>query len=220
MGKVLMSQPRVPYLLGHAEIASLFAVERQTSQKWRTEGTLPEPDLVASGNPYWLLTTVLQISSDGDRRAGQQRLAAYRAGIPEGYEVQDREHLPVILGIQEVGRVLGKDTQAVSRWRNRRRIAEADLMLSGSPLWLLETILADAEQRQRTIVPAAVEDLRAGQRAPQKPRGRRHSPPAAPPPQEPLPAARAFSAADQTAATEFLASVLAQGHSVVIKPQR
>ncbi|AKH86876.1 hypothetical protein AA958_18715 [Streptomyces sp. CNQ-509] len=214
-----MSQARVPYLLGHAEIASLFTVERQTSQKWRTEGTLPEPDLVASGNPYWLLTTVLQISG-GDREADQQQLATYRAGIPEGYDVQDREHLPVVLGIQEVGRVLGKDAQAVSRWRNRRRIAEADLILSGSPLWLLETMLIDARQRQRTIVPAEVARLRAGRRAPQKPRGRRQYTPAAPPPREPLPGARAFSAADQPAAAEFLASVLAQGYSVVIKPQR
>ncbi|MEU1413720.1 hypothetical protein [Streptomyces sp. NPDC005731] len=219
MGKVLMHQARVPYLLGHAEIASLFGVERQTSQKWRTEGTLPEPDLVASGNPYWLLTTVLQISG-GDRQADQQRLAAYRARIPGGYDVQNREHLPAVLGIQEVGRVLGKDAQAISRWRNRRRIAEADLILSSSPLWLLETILADAQQRQRTVVPAAVARLRAGQRTPQKARGRRQHTPTAPPPQEPLPSSRAFSAADQTAAVEFLTSVLAQGHSVVIKPQR
>ncbi len=213
-----MSQARVPYLLGHSEIASLFTVERQTSQKWRTEGTLPEPDLVASGNPYWLLTTALQISG-GDRQADQRQLAAYRAGVSEGYDVQDREHLPVVLGIREVGRVLGKDAQAVSRWRNRRRIAEADLILSGSPLWLLETILTDARQRQRAVIPAEVARLRAGQRTPQKPRGRRHNTPGAPPPQNPLPAARAFSAADRTAAAEFLTSVLDQGYSVVIRPQ-
>lgn len=212
-----MSRARVPYLLGHAEIASLFGVERQTSQKWRTEGTLPQPDLVASGNPYWLLTTVLQIGG-GDRQADQGRLADYRAGIPGGYEVQDSKRLPVLLGIQEVGRVLGKDAQAVSRWRNRRRIAEADLILSGSPLWLLETILADARQHQRPVVWAEVAELRAGRHAPQKPRGRRPDAPAAL--RAPLPPARAFSAADRTAATEFLASVLAQGYSVVIKPQR
>ncbi|WP_345674226.1 hypothetical protein [Yinghuangia aomiensis] len=219
MGKVLMSQARVPYLLGHAEIASLFRVERQTSQKWRTEGTLPEPDLLASGNPYWLLTTVLQISGS-DRQADQQQLAAYRARIPKGYDVQDRKLLPVVLGIQEVARVLGADARAISRWRNRRRIAEADLVLSGSPLWLLETILADARQRERAVVTAEVARLRAGQRTPQKPRGRRQTPPTAAPPQQPLPAARTFSATDQTAAGEFLASMLAQGYSVVIQPQR
>ncbi|WP_431897576.1 hypothetical protein [Nonomuraea sp. bgisy101] len=215
-----MAQVRVPYLLGHAEIASLFRVERQTSQKWRTEGTLPEPDLVASGNPYWLLTTVLRISGVGDRRVDEGQLGAYKAASPHGYVLQDDEQLPAILGIQEVGRVLGRDAQAVSRWRNRQRIAEADLVLSGSPLWLLETILADAQRRQRPVVTAEIAMLRAGQRAPQKPRGRRSSnPPVVRPPQELLPAARTFTSADQAAAVEFLASVLAQGYSVVIKPQ-
>ncbi|MET8856900.1 hypothetical protein [Streptomyces sp. NPDC004579] len=162
---------------------------------------------------------MLQISG-GDREADQRQLAAYRAAIPAGYDVQNREHLPAVLGIQEVGRVLGKDAQAVSRWRNRRQIAEADVILSGSPLWLLETILTDARQRQRTVVPAEVAGLRAGQRTPQKPRGRRPYTPVAPPLQEPLPGARTFSPADQTPAAKFLASVLAQGYSVIIKPQR
>ncbi|MFD7013695.1 hypothetical protein [Streptomyces sp. NPDC059928] len=215
-----MSQARVPYLLGHAEIAALFTVERQTSQKWRSEGTLPEPDLLASGNPYWLLMTVLHISGDGDRQVDQQQLTEYRASIPHGYEVQAKERLPVILGIQEAGRVLGHGAQAVSRWRNRRRIAEADLVLSGSPLWLLETILADAPQRQRTIDQAEVAKLRAGQRGSQKPRGRRTRPPAVSPSQKPLPAAQTFTAADQAAAAEFLTSVLAGGYSVTITAQR
>ncbi|MEU8276582.1 hypothetical protein ACFYOK_20020 [Microbispora bryophytorum] len=215
-----MAQVRVPYLLGHAEIAFLFRVERQTSQKWRTEGTLPEPDLIASGNPYWLLSTVLRISGVGDRQVDERQLGAYKATIPHGYVLQDNEQLPVILGIREVGRVLGRDAQAVSRWRNRRRIAEADLVLSGSPLWLLETILADAQHRQRSVVPAEIDMLRAGQRAPQKPRGRRSgNPTVVRPPQEVLPAARTFTAVDQAAAVEFLASVLAQGYSVMIKPQ-
>jgi hypothetical protein len=214
-----MAQVRVPYLLGHVEIAFLFRVERQTSQKWRTEGTLPEPDLVASGNPYWLLATVLRISGVGDRRIDEGQLGAYKAAIPYGYVVQNDEQLPVILGIQEVGRVLGRDAQAVSRWRNRQRIAEADLVLSGSPLWLLETILADAQHRQRSVVTAEIAMLRAGQRAPQKTRGRRSSNPGvARRPKEVLPAARTFTGADQAAAEKFLASILAQGYSVVIKP--
>jgi hypothetical protein len=214
-----MAQVRVPFLLGHAEIASLYRVERQTSQKWRTEGALAAPDLVASGNPYWLLATAMWLDGVGDRHVAQDRLTSYKASIPRGYDVQDKQDLPVILGIQEVARVLARDAQAISRWRNRRQIVEADLILSGSPLWLLETILADAHERQRTIVPAEVAKLRAGQRAPQKPRGRRRGTPTAPPHHEPLPAARTFTLANQAAAAEFLSSVLAQGYSVVIKPQ-
>jgi hypothetical protein len=215
-----MVQARVPFFLGHAEIAFLYRVERQTSQKWRSEGTLGEPDLIASGNPYWLLGTVLELSTESDRLVDQERLAAYKDKIPGGYVLHDQDQLPVILGNQEVGRVLGRDAQAVSRWRNRQRIAEPDLVLSGSPLWLLETIVDDARQRQRDLVASEVSALRVGQRPPQKPRGRRRAPAATRPSREPMPAARTFTAADEAAAAEFLTSLLAKGYSVVIKPQR
>lgn len=214
-----MAQARVPFLLGHAEIAFLFRVERQTSQKWRTEGVLQEPDLIASGNPYWLLSTVMRLDGEGDRRVDTKRLTAYRASIPLGCDVTDKEHLPVIVGIQEAARVLGRDAQAVSRWRNRRSIVAADLVLSGSPLWLLETVLVDAQRRQRAVVSAEVARLRGGQRVPQKPRGRRTGTPVTRPEQEQPPAARIFSSADHLAAAEFLASTLAKGYSVVIKPK-
>ncbi|MFH9573815.1 hypothetical protein ACH4MG_25120 [Streptomyces sp. NPDC017454] len=214
-----MAEVRVPFLLGHTEIAFLFHVKRQTSQRWRTAGTLDEPDLIASGNPYWLLSTVMRLDGEGDRKADRERLATYKAGIPLGYDPEDKEHLPVVVGIQEAARVLGQDAQAISRWRNRQRIAEADLFVSGSPLWLLETILDDARQRERTIVNFEVAALRAGQRAPQKPRGRRPSTPEASPPRQPPPAAQTFTSADHGAAAEFLASVLAQGYSVTIKPR-
>jgi hypothetical protein len=214
-----MAEVRVPFLLGHAEIAFLFHVERQTSQRWRTEGTLDEPDLIASGNPYWLLSTVMRLDGEGDRKADHERLETYKAGIPLGHDLQDKEQLPVVVGIQEAARVLGQDAQAISRWRNRQRIAEADLLVSGSPLWLLETILEDGRQRQRTIVASEVTALRAGQRAPQKPRGRRPSPPEARPPRPAPPPAQTFSSAELGAAAEFLASALSQGFSVTIKPR-
>ncbi|MFI9548707.1 hypothetical protein ACIHAR_33110 [Streptomyces sp. NPDC052016] len=215
----LMADVRVPFLLGHAEIAYLFRVERQTSQRWRTAGTLDEPDLIASGNPYWLLSTAMRLDGGNGRKAHPERLATYKAGIPFGYDIENKEHLPVIVGIQEAALVLGQDKQAISRWRNRHKIAEADLLVSGSPLWLLETILDDARQRQRTIVASEVAALRAGQRAPQKPRGRRLSTPEANPPRQPSPAAQTFTSADHGAAAEFLASAMALGYSVTIKPR-
>ncbi|MBZ3904388.1 hypothetical protein [Streptomyces griseiscabiei] len=214
-----MAEVRVPFLLGHAEIAFLFHVERQTSQRWRTEGTLDEPDLIASGNPYWLLSTILRLDGEGDRAVDRDRLATYKAGVPLGYDLSEKERLPVVVGIQEAARVLGQDAQAISRWRNRQRIADADLLLSGSPLWLLETILDDGRQRQRPIVASEVTALRAGQRPPQKPRGRRLNAPVTRLSRQPPPAAQTFTNADHEAAAEFLASILAQGYSVTITPQ-
>ncbi|MFB7269631.1 hypothetical protein [Streptomyces sp. NPDC056244] len=215
-----MAAVRIPYLLGHAEIAALYGVKRQTSQVWRTDGTLPEADLVASGNPYWLLLTVLQLAGAGGREVTPQRLAEYKAGIRGGYDLERTERLPPIVGIKEVARLLGKDQQAISRWRNRRQIANADVILSRSPLWLLETVLADAAVRGRVVLPHEVELLRAGDHAPQKPRGRRPTPASAGHLKPGLPAARAFTNAESHAAAEFLAAVLAAGHAVVIRPKR
>lgn len=215
-----MAAVRIPYLLGHAEIAALYGVKRQTSQAWKTDGTLAAPDLVASGNPYWLLTTVLQLGGAGGREATLERLAEYKASVPGGYDLERAEPLPPIVGIKEVARLLGEEEQAISRWRNRRQIADADLVLSRSPLWLLETVLADAHARGRAVLLHEVELIRAGDHAPQRPRGRRTAPS---PPREQrtsLPAARTFTNAESQAAAEFLAAVLAAGHAVVIRPKR
>ncbi|MFD8590821.1 hypothetical protein ACFV1B_14945 [Streptomyces sp. NPDC059637] len=214
-----MAEVRVPFLLGHTEIAFLFRVERQTSQRWRTSGTLDEPDLIASGNPYWLLSTVTRLDGEGDRKIDRERLAAYKAGIPLGYDLGDKEDLPIVVGIQEAARLLGKDPQAISRWRNRDQFAKADLLLSGSPLWLLDTILDDARQRQRSIVNAEAAALRAGQRTPQKPRGRRPYTLEASPSRRIPPAPQTFTSADHSAASAYLASILSQGFSVTIQPR-
>ncbi|MGW2871323.1 hypothetical protein [Kitasatospora sp. NPDC001225] len=214
-----MAAKRIPYLLGHREIAELFGIKSQTSAKWRVDGTLGDPDLVASGNPYWLLDTVLGLDGSAGRHVAEQNLHTYEAGIPGGYRASSRDHLPVILGIQEVAQVLGTDQQAVSRWRNRKRIAEADLVLSGSPLWLLDTITADARERGRRLVTEEVKRLQAGERTAQKPRGRRIT--AGPrPSKRPLPAAQSFTSSEHDEAIAFVAEVLSEGHATVIRPKR
>lgn len=219
--KVLcMVAVRKPYLLGHTEIAALYGVERQTSQKWRADGTLAEPDLVISGNPYWLLTTVLQLGHDGAREVTEQRLAEYEASVPGGSRADFVEQLPVIVGIMEVAKILGRDKQTISRWRHRKQIAASDYELSGSPLWIIDTLLADAAARGRVVLQAEVERLGTGERGSQKPRGRRSVPPAPHPRRVPLPDARTFTSDQADEAASFLAAALAQGHSVVIRPKR
>lgn len=214
-----MAAARIPYLLGHAEIADLFGVERQTSQKWRVDGTLANPDVVASGNPYWLLDTALRLDGHAGRQATAQRLEQYQASIHNGYRVDDPKMLPVIVGIKEVAQLLGTDQQAVSRWRNRKQIAEADLVLSRSPLWLLDTIETDAQERGRAIAPDELERLRSGERAPQKSRGRREKA-AARPAKKPLPATRSFTNSEYDEIVTFVTKVLSEGHGVIIRPTR
>ncbi|GAA2991530.1 hypothetical protein GCM10020229_00070 [Kitasatospora albolonga] len=214
-----MAARRVPYLLGHAEIADLFGIERQTSAKWRVDGTLGEPDLLASGNPYWLLGTVLELDGHAGRHVTEDRLRQYKGKIPHGYRVDTPELLPTIAGIQEVALVLGTTQQTVSRWRHRKRIAEADLELSRSPLWLLDTITADATERGRSLVMEEIERLQAGERLAQKPRGRRA---VAEPrrPKKPLPEAQSFTSTEHEEALSFVTEMLAEGHTTVIRPKR
>lgn len=172
-GETLVMAAQLPYLVGHTEIAALFGIERQTSQKWRTDGILGEPDLIASGNPYWLLHTVLQLDGHSGREITERRLAQYKATIPGGYSFTDSKELPALAGIKEAALVLRVDERAIARWRNRRTIADEDLKLSGSPLWLLDTLIADAQARGRAVDAEAHARLLAGERLSQKPRGRK-----------------------------------------------
>ncbi|MGW4802563.1 hypothetical protein [Kitasatospora sp. NPDC004272] len=214
-----MAAVRIPYLLGHGEIADLFGIKRQTSAKWHVDGTLSTPDLVASGNPYWLLDTILDLDGHAGRHVTEERLRQYEAKIPGGYRLESRELLPAIVGIQEVARILGTDQQTVSRWRHRKRIVEADLVLSRSPLWLLNTITADAAERERGLVAEEIERVEAGEHAPQKPRGRKATGQPKPP-KKPLPEAQTFSSTEQEEAAAFIAEVLSEGHAAVIRPKR
>ncbi|GGL03450.1 hypothetical protein [Streptomyces flaveus] len=216
-----MAVKRFPYLLGHGEIASLYEVERQTSQLWKTRGVLGEPDIVISGNPYWLLPTVLGLAEDGAREVSPERLKEYKAGIADGYTANDSADLPPIVGLKEIPWIFGKKYMDVYQWRVRRSFVPEDAMISGSPLWLLDTVLQDAEQRGRAIVQEGIDRIRAGEREQIKPRGRKPSAEPKPTP-PPLPEARTFRPGEHTAqdVAAFAAELLDSGLSLTVRPKR
>ncbi|MFI1563841.1 hypothetical protein ACH4ZX_12410 [Streptomyces sp. NPDC020490] len=216
-----MTARRFPYLLGHAEIAFLYGVERQTSQLWKTRGVLGEPDVVISGNPYWLLPTVLGLAEDGTREYLPERLEEYKAGIDGGYEVRDAAKLPDLVGLKEIPWIFGKKYMDVYQWRVRKSFAPEDAVISGSPLWLLDTVLADAEQRGRVTVQEGIDRIRAGEREQIKPRGRKPSAePKATPPS--LPTTRTFTPAEHSVedVTAFVSELFAGGFSLSVRPRR
>ncbi|MER5223840.1 hypothetical protein [Streptomyces flaveus] len=212
---------KFPYLLGHGEIASLYGVERQTSQLWKTRGVLGEPDVVISGNPYWLLKTVFGLADDGVREYSAERLKEYKAGIDGGYAVDDVAELPDIVGLKEIPWIFGKKYMDVYQWRVRKSFVPEDAMISGSPLWLLDTVLQDAEQRGRPIVQEGIDRIRAGEREQIKPRGRK---PSAEPKPEPksLPEARVFRAGEHSVedVAAFAAELMNAGFSMTVRPKR
>ncbi|MFE0642796.1 MULTISPECIES: hypothetical protein [unclassified Streptomyces] len=216
-----MAKKRFPYLLGHAEIAFLYGVERQTSQLWKTRGVLGEPDAVISGNPYWLLPTVLGLSEDGSREVDAQRLKEYKAQIASGYQVDNPADLPDVVGLKEIPWIFGKKYMDVYQWRVRKSFAPEDALVSGSPLWLLETVLADAEDRGRATVQEGIDRIRAGEREQIKPRGRKPSAEPKPTP-PPMPEARTFTPGEHTAedVAAFAAELLEAGFSLTVRPKR
>jgi hypothetical protein len=212
-----MGAGRIPYLLGYHEIAQLFGVARDAPLQWRKRALLPEPDLVISGSPYWLLPTVLGLAKPGHREIDPQRLADYKAGVPGGYVTNERTEAHSLIGIQEVSWVYDKKPSAIGQWRNRGTLSPPDLTLSGSPLWKLETILVDAERRDRPVSAAAVARIQAGERAQLKPRQLTRSDTGQ---QGNIPSARIFTSEECSAATTFIQSVLNAGHAVEIRPRR
>lgn len=215
-----MGTERVPYLLGHAEIAQLYGVRPQTPQGWRKRGILDDPDVVISGNPYWLLPTVLALKKVGRREVTKPLIEAYNATIPGGYSASQSEELPPIVEMAEVAWIFGKTYATINQWRNRRNLAQPNLLVSGSPLWLLETVLADAEHRGRSVSDEAVERIRRGHREGPKPRGPQRTTTSASAEELPLPPPRDFGSTDAADAVIFIEQVLDAGHLVRVEPLR
>ncbi|MDI3417994.1 hypothetical protein [Streptomyces luteolus] len=216
-----MAAGAFPYLLGHSEIAFLYGVERQTSQLWRTRGVLPEPDFVVSGNPYWFLPTVLGLAEPHVREADKERLKAFKAER-RGWCVVDKvEAMPPVIGLKEIPWLFGKKYGDIYQWRTRNSFAEEDAVVSGSPLWLLDTVLSDAEERSRTVLPEAVERVRAGEREGLKPRGRKKSTESKPEPPA-LPPTRSYKPdeADLDEVTAFIKEIWAAGLTVSVRAKR
>lgn len=157
-----------------------------------------------SGNPYWLLPTVLALTKSGQRAVDPRRLAEYQSGIPDGYSTRDLDSLPSLIGTKEVSWVFGKKHSDIGQWRSRGTLASPDLTLSNSPLWLLETILADAEHRGRVISSDAVARIRAGEGGIKSRRSRR----LAGDPSQALPVTQIFTRDESVAAVTFIRQVL------------
>ncbi|MFI1468993.1 hypothetical protein [Streptomyces wuyuanensis] len=117
--------------------------------------------------------------------------------------------------------IFGNKYMDVYQWRARRSFVAEDAMISGSPLWLLDTVIEDAEQRGRVTVQEGIDRIRAGEREQIKPRGRKPSAERKPEPL-PLPEARTFRPAEHSAedVAAFAADLLQNGFSLTVRPKR
>ncbi|MFJ4412963.1 hypothetical protein [Streptomyces sp. NPDC088925] len=132
-----------PYLAGVQEIGRIFHMKPTYASVCLADGRFdPQPDpLIVSGSRYWLLGDV-RVMRTPTKTADPIAIGELEAGQRPGRMAVTGDELPVIVGLAELGEVF--DTKATSvqsmllagGWR------EPDWRLSGSPLWLLEPLVA------------------------------------------------------------------------------
>ncbi|MEU0722890.1 hypothetical protein [Streptomyces sp. NPDC006140] len=136
-----------PYLVGHQEFAALYGVEPQMVAQWLSpsRGVLdPSTAIVVSGVRYWPLGFACRFGRTTPRpkvlnlRYKEQLMAEQG----EGWEADSRDQLPPIVGQQEIIELFHLPSQGTLATRIASgSFAEEDWLLSGSPLWLLDTVL-------------------------------------------------------------------------------
>lgn len=108
--------------------------------------------VIVSGSPYWLLSFVRGFGQmtarpkELDQAVLQRVVAAQEPGV----WAQTVEEIPPLLGLQEVTQLFGVASQQsmAAMVRKGPFTVPADYQLSGSPLWLLDTLIEAAPQMQ------------------------------------------------------------------------
>lgn len=147
---------RKPYMVGQQEFAALYRVAPQMVSQWMHRGALdPATAIVVSGVRYWPLGFAARFGATTTRPKApdmrvKQRLIEEQA---PGWEAATADELPPIVGQQEVVELFRLPAQGnLATTMATGRFPQEDWLLSGSPLWLLQTVL-DA-------VPALAESAR------------------------------------------------------------
>lgn len=139
---------RKPYLVGHQEFAALYRVDPKQVAQWLSpsRGSVldPETAIIVSGVRYWPLgfaagwgaTTARFRQVDLDVKA---RIIAEQG---EGWEPGLGDELPPIVGQQEIIELFHLPAQGnLATTIATGRFPEHDWLLSGSMLWMLDTVL-------------------------------------------------------------------------------
>ncbi|MGZ0198883.1 hypothetical protein ACNFR7_01450 [Streptomyces sp. RM1] len=148
---------RKPYLVGHQEFARLYRVDPKQVAQWLSpsRGSVLDPStaVVISGVRYWPLgfaagwgaTTARFRQVDHDAKA---RIIREQG---EGWEPRTAAELPPIVGQHEIIQIFGLPAQGtLATTIGSGRFPEHDWLLSGSMLWMLDTVLDAAQMLRET----------------------------------------------------------------------
>jgi hypothetical protein len=138
---------RKPYLVGHQEFAALYGVEAQMVGQWLSPsvGALdPATAIVVSGVRYWPLGFAARYGTTTPRFKQvhvrvKERLIAEQG---EGWEADLGDDLPAIVGQREIIELFHLPSQGTLATRIASGgFPKEDWLLSGSRLWLLDTVI-------------------------------------------------------------------------------
>ncbi|MFD8978652.1 hypothetical protein [Streptomyces sp. NPDC059564] len=141
-----------PLVMGRKEIAKVYRIaETAVSDRWVPGGVISYADaVVVSGKPYWPGGLVVDLALAPGSRGRQLDMGLLEELEQEqGATVRPMKagELPALVGLQEYAALFGVDQVKVSQALKsaKQQLPPPDYSLSGSPLWLLETVLVGAE---------------------------------------------------------------------------
>lgn len=143
-----------PFLAGQREFAAVYGVQPQMIRHWLLRGALdPDDAIVVSGVRYWPLGVVVRFgpARPQPKPVVESVLEQLKEEQAPGWMAYSADELPPIVGQQEVQSLFRLPTQAnVATAIATGRFCAPDWRLSGSPLWLLETVVEHAPVLKET----------------------------------------------------------------------
>ncbi|MGB8946917.1 MAG: hypothetical protein WCD21_42785 [Streptomyces sp.] len=140
-----------PLLFGRMEIGRVYNIKPSAiSNNWVYKGILAYEDaVIVSGKPVWpgglVIALALPPGSRG-RQLDEQALVALEEEQKAVVRPMKRGELPPLVGAQEYGELFGVSEYTVSSaaLSGSGQMPAPDYELSGSMVWLLDTVLAHA----------------------------------------------------------------------------
>ncbi|MFH9425180.1 hypothetical protein [Streptomyces sp. NPDC017529] len=141
-----------PLLFGRKEIARVYNIApTAVSDRWVPAGILTYEDAaIVSGKPFWPGGLVVDVALPPGGK-GRQLDEGLLEKVVEEQQATSRPkkkgELPPLVGTQEYGELFGVGEVAAAQaaTRSTGMLPPADYVLSGSRLWLLETVLDAAD---------------------------------------------------------------------------
>ena len=134
-----------PYLAGLREMGAVWSKDAAAASRWITQGLVdPDAAVVVSGSRYWPLGWVRDNGPQLQRKSPVLDQAALDRIVEEqspGGWVFAKQELPPLVGSKELAALYKLPATSAPAFIADGRFGRPDWTVSGSPLWLLDTVV-------------------------------------------------------------------------------